>query len=68
MVLREYVTVQKLKRLNVLLSAIFSVEYLITQTYYHVAPFIELMMQNMSNPILIITALCNNLVRMLLTR
>ena len=30
---REYVTVQKLKGLNVLLSAIFSVECLIPQTY-----------------------------------
>jgi len=63
---REYVTVQELKGLNALLSAIFRVEYFNpTNLLNHVAPSIELMMSNL---ILLITASCNNLEHLHLTR
>ena len=63
-----YVTVQELKGLNVLLSAIFRVEYLIPHKLIKSrGALYRINDANVSNPILIITALCNNLEHLRLT-
>ena len=65
----EYVTVQGLKGLKCAVVCYFLGRmFNPTNLLNHVAPSIELMMQIMSNLILTITALCNSLEHLRLTR